>query len=232
MAAVGKAHNVWALIVACGKSEQISPEVDTAFLQMGDQPVLAHSLVAFEQCSEIDGILVVAPKDRLDSVVGMARMYGTPKLKKIVGGSLQKTVSIKAGLAALDEIDPSMVVIHESSQPCVTAHIISETIKAARRYGVAVAAQKEDVPVVTVPKGLTADKLIDAGTAWTLAMPVAAKTEPLRKALGLDKSKTKVDDTNFSGRLFKGVHVVPLDRPNLRIRSLADIQVVSTAMRT
>lgn len=231
MATAIKAHSAWALVVACGKSEQISADVDTAFLQMGDQPILAHSLVAFERCPDIDGIVVVAPKDRLEHVVGMARMYGTPKLKKIVGGAIQKTVSIKAGLAAMEEIGATIIVLHEASQPCVTPTTISETVKAAKRYGVAAAAQKMDVPVATVPKGLTAEKVTDAHPLWTVEMPVAIKRDLLEKALGLGKTKTKVDDNQFNERLLKGVHIVPTDRANLRIRTLADIQIVATAIR-
>ncbi|GEM_PF-1176700 len=231
MASTIKSHSAWALVVACGKSEQISADVDTAFLQMGDQPVLAHSLLAFERCPDIDGIVVVAPKDRLEHVVGMARMYGTPKLKKIVGGAVQKTTSIKAGLAAMDDIGATIIVLHESSQPGITPTTISDTVKAAKRYNIAAAAQKLDMPIATVPKGLKAEKVVDSSAFWSVEMPVAAKRDHLEKALGLGRSKTKVDDTQFNERLLKGVHVVPTERANLRIRTLSDIQIVSTAMR-
>ncbi len=231
MAASINVHSAWALIVACGKSEQISPDVDTAFLQMGDQPVLAHTLLAFERCPDIDGVVVVAPKDRLEHIVGMARMYGTPKLKKIVGGAIQKTASIKAGLAAMGDVGATIIVLHESSQPCIQAETISETVKAAKRYGTAAAAQKLDVPVATIPKGLKAESILDPGPLWTVEMPVAVKWDLLEKALRLGKNKVRVDDTMFLKRLLKTVHIVPSEKPNLRIRTLADIQIVSTAMR-
>ncbi len=231
MAAVHKSNSTWALIIACGKSEQISPDVDSAFLQMGDQPLLAHSLIAFERCHDIDGIMVMAGKDRLDHVVGMARMYGTPKLKKIAVGAVQKTASIKAGLKALAEEQPSIVVIHEASQPCVSTAVVAETVKSAKRYGVAVAAEKVDAPIVDVPKGLKAGKVMPAGQSWMVHMPLAAKLEALEKSLGLTGSKAKVDDQAFLERICKGAHLVPVDRPNLRVRTLADIQIVHAAMR-
>lgn len=231
MASVIKSHSVWAVIVACGKSEQIAPDVDTAFLQLGEQPILAHSLIAFERCREVDGVLVVAAKDRLDSVVGMARMYGTPKLKKIVGGAVQKTSSIKAGLSALEDEDPSIVVIHEASQPCVTSQVISDIIKGAKRYGVAAAAEKIDVPIAVVPKGLKASKSLNGSNIWALEMPVAVKSDQLKNMLGLGRSKAKVDEADFAERLYKGAYLVQTDRPNLRIRSVSDIQIVSAALR-
>lgn len=226
-----KSHNAWAVILACGKSEQIAPDVDTAFLQLGEQPILAHSLIAFERCQEISGIVVVAAKDRLESVVGMARMYGTPKLKKIVGGAIQKTSSIKAGINALEDEAPTIIVIHEASQPCVTPHVISETIKGAKRYGVAAAAEKMDIPVAVVPKGLKATKSMNGNCTWALEMPVAIKRDQLEKILGLGRSKVKVEEADFSEKLYKGAYLVQTDRPNLRIRNVSDIQIVSAALR-
>lgn len=205
--------------------------MDTAFLQLGEQPILAHSLIAFERCQEIEGIVVVAAKDRLESVVGMARMYGTPKLKKIVGGAIQKTTSIKAGLNALEDENPSIVVIHEASQPCVTPHVISETIKGAKRYTVAAAAEKLDIPVAVVPKGLKATKSMNGNNTWALEMPVAIKRDQLAKMLGMGRSKTKVEENDFSEKLYKGAYLVQTDRPNLRIRNVTDIQIVAAALR-
>lgn len=232
MATVVKAHSAWGVIIACGKTEQISDDVDSAFLQMGDQPILAHSLVAFERCPEIEGIIVVAAKDRLDSVVGMARMYGTPKLKKIVGGTVQKTSSVKAALSALADESASIIVLHEASRPCVSPHVISETVKAAKRYGVAAAADKLDAPVAVVPKGLKVSKCIEGSSAWLLGMPVAIKRDQLEKMVGLGKStQMKIEESDYPEKLYKGAHLVPGERSNMRIRTVGDIQIVSAAVR-
>lgn len=221
-----KSHSAWALILACGKSEQISPDVDTAYLQLGDQPVLSHSLIAFERCTEIDGIVVVAAKDRVDNVVGMSRMYGTPKLKKIAVGAVQKTTSIRAGLKALEDVGASVVVIHDASQPCVTPNTVSETIKNAKRYDVSVAGDRLETPVTVVPKGLKATKCIDDKSIWALHMPIAVKIDVLQKVLD-----GKPDETSFIEQLCKTAHMVQIDRFSMRIRSLIDIQIIAAALR-
>lgn len=226
-----KTHSAWALIIACGKSEQISPNVDTAYLQMGDQPVLSHSLIAFERCPDIDGIVVITSKDRLDNVVGMARMYGTPKLKKIAVGAIQKTTSIRAGLKALEDVGASIVVVHEASQPCVSPDIISETIKNAKRYDVSVAGDRLDSPAVIVPKGLKATKCLTDNSVWALHMPMAVKIDRLQKALDAKSSSGKNDEAAFMERLCKTAHMVQIDYFPMRIRSLRDIQILAAAMR-
>lgn len=226
-----QSHSAWALIIACGKSEQLSTDADTAYLQLGDQPVLSHSLIAFERCPEIEGIVVIAAKDRVDNVVGMARMYGTPKLKKIAVGAVQKTTSIRAGLKALEDVGASLVVIHEASQPCVTPTTISETIKNAKRYGVSVAGDRIEAPVTVVPKGLKATKCINDNSIWTLHSPLAVKLDVLEKVLGSKAGSSKMDDTSFMERLCKTAHMVQIDAFARQIRTLGDIQIIAAALR-
>ena len=76
-------HVVWGLILACGKSEQLATNgIDTAFLTIGGKPILYHSLMAMEECPEIDGIAVVVPKERLSDVQQMAQLFGFSKLRQ------------------------------------------------------------------------------------------------------------------------------------------------------
>jgi 2-C-methyl-D-erythritol 4-phosphate cytidylyltransferase len=227
-----KGQSTWAIIVACGKTEQISPDVETAFLQIGDQPVLAHTLVAFDRCQDVDGIVVVASKDRLDALVGMARLFGTPKLKKVVGGSAQKTSSIKAALGAIEGEGASVIVLHEASQPCVTAQMISETVRGAKRYGVAAAAEKLDIPVVLVTGTGRMAKKPQGGPIWALQMPVAIKRDALEKMLGVGRKAAAVTEANFSERLYKGAYLVPFERANPRIRSIQDIPLAAAVLRS
>ncbi len=64
------------IIVAAGKSERMGPKVDKAFLSLGTKPVLAYSLIAFEKCPDIDGIVLVVRKDRIEAAHGVAHMFG------------------------------------------------------------------------------------------------------------------------------------------------------------
>ncbi|MEI6514423.1 MAG: 2-C-methyl-D-erythritol 4-phosphate cytidylyltransferase [bacterium] len=62
------------IIVAAGKSERMGADIDKVFLSLGTKPVLAYSLLAFEQCPLIDGVILVVRKDRLDSARGLVQM--------------------------------------------------------------------------------------------------------------------------------------------------------------
>ena len=51
------------IVVAAGKSERMGAGIDKAFLNLGSKPVLAFSLLAFENCPEIEGVILVAGAD-------------------------------------------------------------------------------------------------------------------------------------------------------------------------
>ena len=53
-----------AIIVAAGKSERMGAGTDKAFLSLGNKPVVAWSLIAFERCPEVDRIVLVVRKDQ------------------------------------------------------------------------------------------------------------------------------------------------------------------------
>ncbi len=218
----------WGLIIACGKSEELSPEAETAFLHMGDRPILIYSLLAFEECADIEGILLVARKDRMENIAGMANLFGCSKLKKVVAGSTQRAVSVQNGLKALEE-DAAIVVIHEASRPCVRPDLISQTVKAAKRYGSGIAAYRIEETVKVVEKGLKASKSLPARTAWVVQTPQAYKLDELQKAVqSAKKKKFKYEDESIAfERAHKAVHLVPAPRGNLKILDSDDMLLAS-----
>ncbi len=225
-------NGVWGVIIACGKSEEISPEAETAFLHLGDRPVLIYSLLAFEECSDIDGVVLVARKDRVENIWGMASLFGCSKLKHIVAGTTQWTSSVQNGLKAIGD-DASVVVIHESSRPCVDPSLISQTVKAAKRHGSGVAACLIDEPVKVAEKGLKASKSLPSGAVWAVQTPQAYKLKELSRAIeSAKKKKMKYDDeSSVYGRAHKNVHIVPSSRKNMKIMEADDMFLISSLIR-
>ena len=97
-------QTAWGLVMATGKSEQLSAEIETAFLYLNDRPVLAYSLAAFMQCPDISGIVVVVSRERAESVLGMVQMFGFSKVRKIVVGGARRAASMAASSTAWSPI--------------------------------------------------------------------------------------------------------------------------------
>ncbi len=224
--------STWGLIVASGKTEQMSTGADTAFLSFGTDPVLAYSVQAFEQSPEIDGIAIVIPKDRADSVKALVRMYGCTKVKKLIPGFSQRHTSVQAGLKAL-EGEASVVVIHEASRPCIKHDLVSDTVKSAKRYGSGLAAAMIEEPVLLGNKGKTATKAVDAPISWRVMSPQAYKMELILKAFEQVKKKklSPEDESEAFGLLKEEIRLVPCPSTNVKVITPDDLALVTALLK-
>lgn len=181
----------WAVIVASGKEEMLNSETCTAFLNLHSRPVLSYSLNAFEHCPDIDGVIIVAPKDRLEQVGSIVQLFGCHKVKKIVPGGSSQFVSFTNGMKYADE-DVNIVLMHESSRPLVSSQNISDLIKAAKKDDYAILGTVvEDETAVVSGRATIADKILDGVSIWSMGSPIAVKMDLLNNANAALKKKKK-----------------------------------------
>jgi len=223
----------YGIIVAAGKSERMGADVDKAFLSLGGQPVLSFSLRAFEKCRDIDAIILVVRKDRLETARGMLQIYGCAKAKKVVAGGAQRQISVCNGLAEVDD-DAKIVVVHDGARPCVTPELISETIRAAKRCGASVAAVKITDTVKEVQAGgLSDSKTIDRTKLWAVQTPQAYKMELLVEAYKQVNKKhlTVTDESSAVELVHKEIRLVPSTWSNIKITTPEDLAVAATLLK-
>lgn len=212
-------HKTWTVIIAAGKSEQISANgADVAFLSLGDKPVIAHSLQVMEECDEIDGVVVVVPQDRMERIVPLAQMFGFNKLRKIVAGSGARLSSLQAGMKELDD-DVTMVAVHEVSRPFVQPEVVSESVRVAKRYGCAVVANQITDAIKIVEKGSKVKETQDRKIAWAVQSPQTFRRELLEKALEKNRGSIQ-EESEMVEAIGEEVRVVPSSRLNIKIDSI------------
>jgi 2-C-methyl-D-erythritol 4-phosphate cytidylyltransferase len=225
-------HVTWGIIIACGKGEQIAPEVDTPFLNLGSKPVLTYSLGIYEQCQDVSGVVVVVNRDRIESVLGMAQMFGFSKVQKIVAGGSSRQTSVANGLKALEE-EVSIVSVHDASRPCISVELLSETIKAAKRYGSGVAATEVDDSVKEVEKGLSVKRTVAGGVLWLAQSPQTFRRDLIQKGYETaSKKKVAVEDDSAAVELIGGeVRLVPAGLVNIKVKTANDFNLAMSLMK-
>jgi len=220
------------IIVAGGKSERMGLDVDKAFLSLGSKPVVVYSLLAFEKCPDVDEVVLVVRKERVEAARCATQIFGCKKVIKVVAGGGQRQQSVMNGLA---EISPGaeVVAVHDGARPCVTADLISETIKSARLYGSGVAAVKMTDTVKEASKAMTISKTIDRTKLWRVQTPQAFKADLIRKAFEqVNKKKCKITDEASAVELIcDGVRLVPSSSSNIKITSPDDLVLAAALMR-
>ena len=219
------------IVVAAGKSLRMGPKVDKAFLTLGQKPVLAYSLVAFERCPDIDEVVLVVRKDRVEAARSMAQIFGCAKVKRFVAGGAQRQVSVNHGLAAVNE-DTTIVSVHDGARPCIKPQLISETVKAAKRYGSGVACMPITDTVKYVERGLKVKKTLDRSKLWAVQTPQTFKLELLLKAFATVKRKglTVTDEASAVELVSKDVNLVPAILSNVKITTPDDLALAAALL--
>lgn len=223
---------IWGLVMATGKAEHISSGIETAFLYLNDRPVLAYSLAAFNQCPEIDGIVVVVSRERAESVLAMVQMFGFSKIRKIVVGGAKRSAAMAAGLEHVDE-DVEWVCVHDASRPMVKSDLIAETVKCARRHGSGVAVVEIPGAVVSATKNAVDRRLDGEGRLWEVISPQTWPRLALAKAYPkvAKNRKNYADDLGAMLAAKIAPRLVPTAAISLRIRSADDLAPVLALMK-
>lgn len=162
-----------AIVLAAGQGKRMQSAVAKQFLLLNNEPVVCHSLRAFEE-SEVETIILVTGADEIqfckDEIV---EKYGFKKVSAIVAGGKERYHSVYEGLCALSGVldADGIVLIHDGARPMVTQEIIARTIEEAKAHGACVAAMPvKDTIKVADSNGFAAATL-DRSTLWQIQTP-------------------------------------------------------------
>ena len=218
-----------AIIVAAGKSERMGTGTDKAFLSLGNKPVLAWSLIAFERCPDIDRIVLVVRKEQQVAAKAVARMFGISKLIAIVPGGNKRQESVQAGLAVCD-VDTRFVVVHDGARPCVTPDVISEVVKLAKRVGAATVGRRMTDTVKRVEKGTAVSGTEDREKLWAVQTPQAFNFRMLTNAYKNLGKNDVTDDCQAVELAGETVRIYENRAPNFKITTVEDLQIASALL--
>jgi 2-C-methyl-D-erythritol 4-phosphate cytidylyltransferase / 2-C-methyl-D-erythritol 2,4-cyclodiphosphate synthase len=117
---------VAALIVAAGRGARAATETlqPKQYCRIGSEPMLTHTLCAFAAHSGIGDIVVVIHPDDRVLYEEAAGPVADRLLAPVLGGARRQD-SVRAGLEALAEKSPDLVLIHDAARPFVDGALIS-----------------------------------------------------------------------------------------------------------
>jgi 2-C-methyl-D-erythritol 4-phosphate cytidylyltransferase len=220
--------SAWAIVLACGKDQEIGAGIDVAFLTLGSRPIVARSIQTLEQNPLIEGIILVVRKERVDSALHTVRSFGCRKISAIVAGGPIRLTNLKNAMEKVPD-DATAVLIHEATRPFVTDEVVAETIKAGKRYGAAVAAVKSPDAVKLAESGQKVTKSIDRNTVWLVQSPQVYKIDVFKKMLK-GSGKLLDDDSELLAKGKQEVHLVASSVGNMKIRTPDDLQIASAIL--
>lgn len=218
-----------AVIAAAGSSRRMGGE-NKLFLPLGDIPVLARTLLAFDRAPSITEIVVAVREEELLTVGDLCKAYGLAKPVKIVAGGDSRTASVlRAALECSEK--SSLIAVHDGARPLVTVDLIEAVIAKTENCAAAAPAVPVKDTIKIARDGLVQSTL-DRDTLRAIQTPQVFDAQLLRAALqsALDAEAAVTDDCAAVERLGKEVALVEGDEENLKITTPMDLLVAEAIL--
>ncbi|MBQ7124660.1 MAG: 2-C-methyl-D-erythritol 4-phosphate cytidylyltransferase [Oscillospiraceae bacterium] len=220
-----------AVIVAAGSSARMGG-TDKIFMPIAGVPVIARSLLAYENCEDVSEIIVVTKEDSIKKIKAAAEEYGIKKLKNVVPGGATRAESVRCGvLAVSDEAD--FVAIHDGARPLVLPEDITRCAHDAFRCGGAVLA----VPAVDTIKYGKKNGFVEYTPAreklFAVQTPQIFDLSVYKTAM--ERAFKELSDWTDDSRIFENdarkVFLTPGKRYNIKITSPEDILIAEALLK-
>lgn len=135
--------NLIAIIPAAGIGKRLEQGINKAFVQIAGVPILVRCLKMLEDTSIIKkAVIAVAPNEVEDAIVMLRKFqkqYFPSILFTVVPGGSERQDSVANALIAISE-NEGYVAVHDAARPFTGKEVFLRVLKAAEKYGAAVAA--------------------------------------------------------------------------------------------
>lgn len=221
-----------ALILAAGVGQRMrSGGLPKQFLKIMGKPIIIYTLEKFEQCNEIDQIVVVCHGSYTIYMDELLTLYRINKSQKVVVGGYDRQSSVRKGLEAIESDGgkrEDIVIIHDGVRPLVDNATIIENIRVAKQYGCAVTVHPvTESVVVSGSDDAEFANFMKRGETYSLTSPQTFRMGDIMDAYNQNKEQEDMipllDAAMVYSKLGGKVHLVKEHNTNLKITTPEDV---------
>jgi len=216
---------VHVLVPAAGAGRRIGATINKQYLELGDRPILAHTLTRLAALPEVATIRVIVPAAECDFCRDeVVARYAPAKVAGVVAGGAERQDSVRNGLAACMAADDDLVMIHDGVRPFFPRAAIAELLAVTARIGAAVLA----IPAQDTIKEAVAGQVVctlERSRLWQVQTPQAFRFAVIAAAHRQAQAAgfTGTDDASLVEWCDGAVGVVPGSPYNFKITTPADL---------
>lgn len=132
-------QRVYAVLLASGTGSRMGGGMPKQFTVIAGKTILEHAIQAFETCSVIDEIVIVAHPEFLGAVEEICKKTQFQKVSSIVPGGITRFESSYRGVSTVPG-DAAYVLIHDVARPCVSHSVILRCVEGLMNHPAVTAA--------------------------------------------------------------------------------------------
>lgn len=172
-----------------GKRMKLDGALSKQMLEIGGQPVIWHTMKAFQEASTVESVYIATKADSLEPFREIAVKNGFTKVKAIIEGGKERQDSIYNCMTMIgqeirsSEVTPDAILVHDGARPFIQPEEIDDIARLSAMYGACVPATRPKDTIkyigcnpeifgetldrsrllqVQTPQGFAPDKLIEA----------------------------------------------------------------------
>lgn len=199
---------------------------------LSGKPCILYSLLAFQECKDIDEIIIVSRAGQEDEILALCKQNKITKLKSIVSGGASRQESVSRGFM---EISPKskLVAIHDAARPLILSYQISKLLEEANRYGAASAAKKCTDSMKRANEKALILETVPRDDLYAVQTPQVFKTDLYRVALALAERDgfMVTDDCSLAENAGFPVKLCELNGPNYKLTTEDDLLTITSILK-
>ena len=222
-----------AVIVASGNSTRMGG-ISKQMMMLDNIPVVARTIMAFDECEYISEIIVVAKAEEFYLYQEFQKIYKFQKLTRLVSGGATRQESVKNGFEAISK-ESKFVAIHDGARCLITPKEIEKVCVAAYKNGGATAATRAvDSIKISSGKNLFIESSANRNYIWLAQTPQIFRTDIYELALlkAKEDGLEVTDDNSIVENLGAKIKLVECGRNNLKITTPDDIPVALAILKS
>lgn len=231
---------IFAAILAGGVGSRMgNSDVPKQFLNLGDKPILIHTIEKFIINSKFDKILVLTPNNFINSTIDLIKNIEgeTDKIIVLEGGetrndTIRNAINYIKSNFSID--DDSIIVTHDSVRPFVSHRIIEDNIKMASEYGACDTVIPATDTIVESVDGNTISSIPLRDHYYQGQTPQSFRINKL-DSLYNNLSKEEIDSLTDAAKIFtlnnEDVFLVEGDVTNIKITYPYDLKLANTILK-
>lgn len=222
----------YAAILGGGKGTRFGGSLPKQFSALGDKTVLEYAVTPFYRCADIEGILVVLPKQYLS--LGEELLYRAfcdkERIKVTAGGDdrMGSLLNACAFLYNKGAQEDDILLTHDAARPFASEAMIADQLAKIADFDCVTAAVPAVDTVLRSENGISAADIPARKTMFAVQTPQTFRFGTLYRELKSLTEAEKEQLTDGCGlflRRGKSVGLALGDRKNLKITAAEDIAV-------
>ncbi len=214
------------IIVAAGMGRRMKSETTKQLIEIGDKPILWHTLKAFQDISDIDEMIVVAKEDEI-VYIKKSITCEFNKVISVVAGGMERADSVYNGIRLLGD-DVGWVLIHDGARPFITRQAVERLLVEVKKSNAAVLGVPVKDTIKSVDRQGRIRETYNRSELWAVQTPQAFKKELIISAF---REKATISGIIYDDAMLVemtqnvAVQMVKGDERNIKITTPYDLAV-------